>query len=189
MSSVGWLSNPLKVPGTANCDEVEVARHAMALDERRAFFRTNRIGTVGRRSVTQTGDLKEVWFAGVHSDVGGGYAAEVDPSRELWRFSLGWMLREAEHAGLRIDHAARDKLLAGVPDPDASRHESLLGWWNLAEFVPKKVRMRQPDGTWKTGWHVNLFRGRVPRPGDRIHSSLAMRRGQAGRVPDAVVEE
>ena len=188
VGSVGWLSNPLKVPGTANCEEVSVARHAMALDERRAFFRPNRFVSIGRRDAARPPDLKEVWFAGVHSDVGGGYPAEADPSKELWRFSLAWMLREAERAGLRIDPAKRDKVLSVVPDADAPMHESLRGWWKLAEFVPKNVRLRRPDGSWRQIWRINLFRSRAPRLGDRIHRSTAARGGYSGRVEEAVVE-
>ncbi|MEJ1935772.1 DUF2235 domain-containing protein, partial [Nostoc sp. NIES-2111] len=132
VSSVGWISNPLRVPGTANCPDVAIGRHALALDERRAFFRTN----LWRPEPNGGGprDLKQVWFAGVHSDVGGGYfPAEGD----LWKFSLGWMLREAEIAGLRVDAERKAALKLGEADPNAPRHESLSGAWRLAEFIPK----------------------------------------------------
>ncbi|HUQ12703.1 MAG TPA: DUF2235 domain-containing protein [Novosphingobium sp.] len=43
------------------------------------------------------GRLKQVWFAGMHSDVGGGY-----PDESLSYVSLCWMMDEAEKAGLRL---------------------------------------------------------------------------------------
>ena len=52
-----------------------------------------------------TTDVKQVWFAGVHSDIGGGYA---EPESGLARIALAWMVREAKKAGLQID-PAREK--------------------------------------------------------------------------------
>lgn len=188
MSSVGWIANQLRVPGTAACSEVSIARHALALDERRAFFRTNRFRSVGQPNSNPAGDLKEVWFAGVHSDVGGGYPVCADPQQNLWKFSLAWMLREAETAGLLVDAVRRAKVLGAAPDPNAPRHESLQGWWRLAEFVPKMVGLQRPDGTWGRAWRVNLFRGRQPNQGDTVHWSVIARDGYTGRVPEAVIE-
>ena len=60
--------------------------HAMALDERRpSFVQTRLPGAV------------EVWFRGVHSDVGGG-----DGNSGLNDISLKWMMRKAKSAGLPI---------------------------------------------------------------------------------------
>jgi uncharacterized protein (DUF2235 family) len=61
----------------------------VALDERRAFFRQNLMSAVGSQ------DLSQLWFAGVHSDVGGGY-----PEAEggLWRLAFAWILEEARSA-------------------------------------------------------------------------------------------
>ncbi len=189
MSSVGWISNTLRVPGTANCSEVSVARHALALDERRAFFRTNRFRSVGRRKGNMAaGDLKEVWFAGVHSDVGGGYPASADPGGDLWKFSLAWMLREAEASGLLVDAARRAKVLGRDPDPDAPRHESLVGWWRLAEFLPRKVGVPAADGTWRRTWRINLFGARPLSVGDSVHWSAAARAGYAKRLSGMAVE-
>src|SRR5262249_14758015 len=41
VSSVGWVGNPLKVPFTANNPDIAVGRHAVSIDEHRAFFRSN----------------------------------------------------------------------------------------------------------------------------------------------------
>jgi uncharacterized protein (DUF2235 family) len=76
VSSVGWLWDPRSYPFTAQNPSVGVIRHAVSLDERRAFFRQNLL------SPTDGQDCKEYWFPGVHADVGGGYPPEEGG---LWR--------------------------------------------------------------------------------------------------------
>jgi uncharacterized protein (DUF2235 family) len=41
VSSVGWIENPLKLPYVSNNPDIQVGRHAIAIDERRAFFRNH----------------------------------------------------------------------------------------------------------------------------------------------------
>ena len=41
VSSIGWYENPLRLPYTSNNPDIEIGRHAISIDERRAFFRTN----------------------------------------------------------------------------------------------------------------------------------------------------
>jgi len=41
VSSIGWYENPLQLPFTGDNPDIEIGRHAIAIDERRAFFRTN----------------------------------------------------------------------------------------------------------------------------------------------------
>jgi hypothetical protein len=63
--------------------------HAMAIHERRGAFAVTRV----------EGATEEVWFRGVHSDVGGA------GNLELSSISLCWMLRHAEGKGLPIQVA------------------------------------------------------------------------------------
>lgn len=64
VSSIGWIENPLKLPFTANNPSIAMGRHAVSIDERRAFFRTNlwRPAEPPRRS--GPADLRQVWFPG-----------------------------------------------------------------------------------------------------------------------------
>jgi uncharacterized protein (DUF2235 family) len=143
VSSVGWVYDPIKFPYTARNPSIDVIRHAISVDERRCFFRQNRMYRTGAQN------LKEFWFPGVHLDVGGGY---LDAKGELWRISLEWILDEAKEAGLLIDQKRRLSVLPLRPansgpvwaDP---KHESLTGWWWLAEFFPKFVwrQVASPD--------------------------------------------
>src|SRR6476660_9458461 len=41
VSSVGWKTNPLKLPYTTDNPDIDIARHAVSIDERRAFFRNH----------------------------------------------------------------------------------------------------------------------------------------------------
>jgi len=79
-----------------DCPDV-TCYHAMAIDENRAFFPLTRLGKVGRTFAK----LREVWFRGVHSDVGGGNA-----NRGLNWITLNWMFENALRHGLPIDPAA-----------------------------------------------------------------------------------
>ncbi len=56
VSSVGWVWNPIKLDYTRHNPNVAILRHAVAVDERRAFFRQN----LWRSSLNQS--VKEVWF-------------------------------------------------------------------------------------------------------------------------------
>ena len=76
---------------------IEVARHALALDEKRDDFEP----TIW---MPKTGvDLKQVWFIGVHSDVGGSYPPDEDNS-VLSAIPLQWIMGEIVNAtGLSIE--------------------------------------------------------------------------------------
>jgi hypothetical protein len=75
----------------------------MALDESRALFPLTRLGT-GRETSSK---LQEVWFRGVHSDVGGG-----NGNRGLNWVALNWMFEAGRRCGLKFDEAVVAKNLA-----------------------------------------------------------------------------
>lgn len=75
---------------------VERARQALAIDERRWDFRPQ--VWHGPAAGKQPDSLTQVWFPGVHSNVGGGY-----PRDALSHTSLIWLLNEAHVAGLELD--------------------------------------------------------------------------------------
>jgi uncharacterized protein (DUF2235 family) len=178
VSSVGWVENPLKVPFIADNPDIEIGRHAVAIDERRAFFRSHLWRPSAAAATHGPQDVKQVWFAGVHCDVGGGYA---EPESGLAKIPLEWMLNEAVAAGLCVDEGKRGEILGregggrfAPPDPDGPAHESLTGPWHLAEFVFKK------HYDWKrrkTGLRMNLYRRRSVPAGALVHKSVFARDG------------
>jgi uncharacterized protein (DUF2235 family) len=178
VSSVGWISNPMKLPYISSNPEIEIGRHAIAIDERRAFFRSHLWRPAGEASRRGPLDLKQVWFPGVHCDVGGGYP---EAESGLSKLALEWMLDEAEAAKLLVDDKKKAELLGKtpdsryvVPDPRAAMHESLKGGWHAAEFLLKK------HFDWKTRQErrrMNLYRRRTVPEGSLVHSA-ALQRGE-----------
>ena len=120
--------------------------------------------------------LIECWFPGSHCDVGGGHPPEDD---KLWPLSLAWMLEEAAKVGLYID-SDRRKTVFGTTSSSklwAERHhESLEGWWRVAEYCPAT--------RWRRDYKANARHRRIQigngtrrkiRPGELIHQSALLR--------------
>jgi len=64
VSSAGWVWDPLKLPYTGQNPEIGNGRHAVSIDERRCYFRNSLWG-----DQLPGQSIKQVWFAGVRSDV------------------------------------------------------------------------------------------------------------------------
>ena len=181
VSSVGWFDNPLKVPYTANDPDIEYGRQAIAIDEHRAFFRQNLwlqpSSPLPPAVAPPTGpkNLKQVWFPGVHRDVGGGYA-EAESS--LAKVALEWMLAEANDCQVLLNKDRTDLVLGRrggdyvLPNPAGKMHESLTPPWWPAEFVLKKHYDSKTD---KTGYRMNIFRRRSIPGGSWIYDSVYLR--------------
>lgn len=191
VNSVGWVENPLKLPYTANNSHIKFGRHAVAIDERRAFFRTN-LWKRQEDPADEVGpeDLKQVWFPGVHCDVGGGYDEEESG---LSKVALEWMLAEAKACQLLLDDAKVGAILgrspsskATPPDFDGKAHESLKESWMLAEFILKKHWDYQKK---KETRRMNLFRRRTIPPASLVHTAAFLRKDNyKQRLPDDAVQ-
>lgn len=141
VSSVGWIYNPIHFLCVTKNKDLNIVRHAMSIDERRAFFRQN---LFYQSPDAPAQDIIQLWFAGVHCDVGGGYP---EISSGLSKIALKWMIDEAGKAGLLISEEKVNYMLGGGfniarPDPKADIHNSLYGWWWLAEIWPKRPYRR-----------------------------------------------
>lgn len=154
VSSVGWVGSPVSLPYTRENPNVRIIRHAVSIDEQRAFFRTNLVAPLPSQ------DVEQVWFPGDHCDVGGGHA---EGESGLSKIAFKWMAIEAEGAGLLIDPDRFFEMLGGEnssycrPDPDGKLHKSLTLWWWPAEFVLKR---HWNSKTRRDGWRANLFHRR-----------------------------
>lgn len=73
---------------------VENAIHALAIDEQRSPFAPD----LWKRPAGWQGQLEQAWFAGVHSNIGGGYTPDG-----LANEALHWVIEKAEALGLRFD--------------------------------------------------------------------------------------
>jgi len=100
--------------------------HAMALDETRLFFPLTRLSGTGHQENTR---LQEVWFRGVHSDVGGG-----NENRSLNWMALNWLFENAKRHGLPIEPArVAANLASNLPPPELSDHD-------IDAQLPRRVR-------------------------------------------------
>ena len=102
------------------------ARHAIALDERRETFEPTlwEDANDGDRVI-------QLWFPGVHSDVGGGYA-----ETGLSDGALSWMIEQARTLGLEF----RPGMLKQIhPDPRGVLHDSATGVFSHLRSRPRSI--------------------------------------------------
>jgi Uncharacterized alpha/beta hydrolase domain (DUF2235) len=123
---------------------VRCARHAVAMDERRASF-TATLWTDEHGLPLEDERVRQVWFPGVHCDVGGGYA-----ECGLSDAALRWMIDEvqsfSEKAGAKV--LFREGALAQIrPDAHGVRHDSLEGAFALLPVRPRAMPdvLSQPE--------------------------------------------
>jgi uncharacterized protein (DUF2235 family) len=170
VSSVGWAWDPQHLPYTQNNPIVRRVRHAVALDERRAYFVQNLWGNV-------PSDVVQVWFPGVHCDVGGGGYPESESG--LSAIALKWMVGEAKAAGLLLDPEMEKTVLPAqntpnsvyvAPSAGGPPHESLTGLWWIPEFIPKPYR--DPVANYEKRWMIHAGRHRYVAAGAKIHASV-----------------
>jgi len=122
---------------------VGAAHQALAIDEQRGPFTP----TLWTRHPAAAGQIVEqVWFAGVHRDVGGGYRQP-----ELSEIALLWMVRRAAARGLAFapDHfrvtteppPAKDRWRGKRLDPDplGPIHDSRKRWYRLLRRHPRQL--------------------------------------------------
>jgi uncharacterized protein (DUF2235 family) len=123
---------------------VRNAYHALAIDERRGPFKP----TLWERKAEAAGQtLEQVWFSGVHSDVGGGYSDTALPE-----IPLLWMVERARAHGLAFEpgHFAPtegviddDRRHLGeqiAPDALGAIHNSLKGFYLLLPRFPRPLQ-------------------------------------------------
>jgi len=184
------------LPHTASNPAVEIFRQAISIDETKSMFRLNKwkLGQVFQPNPRSTNgmaqDEKQVWFAGDHADIGGGYA---EAESGLSKFSLAWMLNEAREAGLQLQQNAFERIALGInrpgarevfaaPDAKAQAHEPITGLWKAVEWIPKPAKFREDKSkaTWtdKLGFYFPNGERRVIPEGANIHKSVLDRMAQ-----------
>src|SRR6185369_2581666 len=108
---------------------VQTARPAVALDEMRASFQP----TLWTAAADQ--DVKQVWFPGVHSDVGGGYR-----ETGLSDGALQWMIDESASCGL----AFIPQMVAQIkPNELDVLHDSCCGVFSVLPTQPRSAPLIQ----------------------------------------------
>ena len=134
-----WIF-PLSPPDYELIRKVQCARHALALDDERDSFHpllwdeVHEDALVEAKTVKKDARLQQVWFTGMHSDVGGGY-----PDESLSYVSLLWMREEAKKAPScarwTLDHGP----LQGAREqrrPDPRQPQGPRGYYR---YQPRKI--------------------------------------------------
>jgi len=119
-SLLGLLDSKDEFYDTKMGSNVNIARHALAIDEQRQDFEPTL--WVPRQGV----DLKQVWFSGVHTDVGGSYAPDKKTGTVASDVPLDWMIIEAKSAGLKFEPHLVKNLSDGTLAPLHKSHRHVF---------------------------------------------------------------
>ena len=173
---------------------VEVIRHAVAIDERRTMFRPQLWPEGGQyrgnpfnQTATKLQDVREVWFSGVHGDVGGGYP---EAQAELAKIPLAWMIEKTEQFGIHYKTQTVNEIVLGQnpakhyvkPREEAEIHNSMNWAWAILEFLPRM----HPAGSQRrsiVGFSIPFFERRAIVANSRIHRSVIHRINAPTRPP------
>ena len=123
-------------------ESVEHARQALAIDDERLTFHPK----IWDKDLEDYQAMKQVWFAGMHTDVGGGYKEQ-----ELSDIPLTWMVMEAKECGLRIYPKNKINIIQNC---DGTMHDSRKGF--PKSLFRKKIRSWNSDTHGKPVVHVSV---------------------------------
>ncbi|MBE0585683.1 MAG: DUF2235 domain-containing protein [Desulfofustis sp.] len=126
---LGQLVNPgkYKYHDIGLNTNIEHAFHALAIDERRKPF----LPSMWIKPHNWSGTLEQVWFPGVHSNVGGSYSPDG-----LANEALHWMVEKAENLGLEFD---ANHLGHYLPCFNSVLNDSMTTFYNLMGPVQRKL--------------------------------------------------
>jgi len=178
--SSGPISRQFKFHDTRLSESVDVGLHALSIDEMRGPFRPTLWSMPKGGQLPKEQHIEQVWFAGSHADVGGGYK-----ETQLSDVALLWMAERA-HAmtGLAFNMDQLER--TSRPDPLGPQHGVASGlifmWSGLFPFVrliKQRVEAissfrRMLIGSWRSG---RLRRSEVS-VNESIHSSAEQRFGR-----------
>jgi hypothetical protein len=119
--------------------------HALSLDDERTTFHPVLYSEINFEKVQPRADnyryvqderLSQVWFSGVHSNVGGGY-----PDDSLAHVSLYWIMKEAECCGLKFKIDPHDTVrgVRSAVDYDGRLYDSRQGFSGYYRYGPRKL--------------------------------------------------
>lgn len=123
VKALGYLRWDPKWPYTRKVPNARTVRHAVSIDERRRPYAEYVV------EADHPG-LREVWFAGVHSDVGGTFTDDSD----LSKIALKWMVDGALEQGILLRRGAYERACS-VMEKDAAGVLHRMGWiWSLLTY-------------------------------------------------------
>ena len=148
--------------------------HALAIDDERRTFTPLLIHSVDKSGPTgATTHVEQVWFAGMHADVGGGYA-----NCNLALIPLAWMLERAKKAGVIFRTAAVEEIVSQA-SVLGDMHDSRSGLGRI--YRPK---IRDLEGLCESAANTIVEQSGIP----VVHSGTVERiaQGIQGYAPAAI---
>jgi len=193
-----YLPSMIELPHVSENTSVKAFRHAMAIDERRTLFNLTHwkegqlykpVQTLSDEHAIQQ-DINQTWFAGAHSDIGGG-GGYPESESGLAKISLKWMVDQAREYGIQFDESMASCVIEGENsvnsmqhyckvDPLAKLHESLKGLWRIVEYIPKYAK-RAGENT--KSLHIPCGERRYIAEGSNIHPSVRQRQQKSDYNP------
>ncbi|WP_051311037.1 DUF2235 domain-containing protein [Bradyrhizobium sp. Cp5.3] len=157
---------PLELPSHTLDPSVKRACQALSLDDERTTFhpvlwneRQEKPATPGGARYTTDERISQVWFAGVHANVGGGY-----PDDSLAYIPLYWIMEEARAQGLCFkssDPAALAETKQ-AQDKDGRLYDSRAGAASYYRYGPRRVsRLTRQRFSWTTGDEVYIEKPKI----------------------------
>ena len=164
------------------------AAHAMAIDERRRPFEPTPFKPQADAPAAQT--IEQVWFAGVHSDVGGGY-----PDPRLADITLLWMVERAQAHGLFFEPSwfretaspDGERRTTGedvCPDALGKQHDSMTLLYRLLKPLDRRLE-DAPDSTVASSARLRLATASPPYHPETLVDYLADHPGRVTHVVES----
>jgi uncharacterized protein (DUF2235 family) len=130
LGSINLISNLWTFHDVALSSYVDNAFQALAIDEHRKPF----VPTLWEKQESAINQrLEQVWFAGVHTNIGGGY-----PDSGLSDIALDWMIVKARDCGLAVNIEIKPNALGKIRD-------SMTWYYRLLGEVDRPIDERKPD--------------------------------------------
>jgi uncharacterized protein (DUF2235 family) len=142
---------------------IDKAFHAVAIDERRASFLPTLWANPDGSPRANDEKVQQVWFSGVHCDVGGSYA-----ETQLSNITLRWMIDNSKMQGLVFDETAVDACLTPKPfDPIGNAHDE----WKIIPWGIPKHRMVPANAVLSNTVKIRMEKDPTYRPENLLNSS------------------
>lgn len=122
---------PLRFKSRKLGKKVKKACHAVSIDDERHTFHP--VLWDESKEESESNRIEQVWFPGVHSDVGGGY-----PRHELALLSFDWMMSKAEMTGLLFRPELRCEYWRRA-DWNGIQHDSRAGLRAYYRYRPRDI--------------------------------------------------
>ncbi len=140
---------PLSFADRNPAQRINVIRHALSLDDERPTFRPvlwneevqnpAQSKNLDARITLKRDHIQQVWFAGVHANVGGGY-----PDDGLAYSALDWMITEASACKLRFVPQWQDEARYRA-NPHGEQYDSRSGLAGYYRYGPRDVSLLCDD--------------------------------------------